>query len=147
MNGNRLAGIGMTSARTRDRLIQRLQDQGITAGCEADLFGATSMMLTSYLLDRPGYMNDPVAETASPAGAPAARHVLTPREREVLRQLATGRTDREIADALFLSRRTVNAHVTHILGMLGVRSRREAAALVIHRTSPDPGPVNQSGDG
>ncbi|HEY5910551.1 MAG TPA: hypothetical protein VJA21_08105 [Verrucomicrobiae bacterium] len=41
-----------------------LQDQGITAGCEADLHGATSMLLTSYLLDRPGYMNDPVAETA-----------------------------------------------------------------------------------
>ncbi len=41
-----------------------LQDQGITCGCEADLHGATSMMLTSYLLDRPGYMNDPVAETA-----------------------------------------------------------------------------------
>jgi hypothetical protein len=41
-----------------------LQDHGITAGCEADLFGATSLMLTSYLLDRPGYMNDPVAETA-----------------------------------------------------------------------------------
>jgi len=41
-----------------------LQDAGITAGCEADLHGATSMMLTSYLLDRPGYMNDPVAETA-----------------------------------------------------------------------------------
>jgi hypothetical protein len=41
-----------------------LQDQGITAGCEADLFGATSLMLTSYLLNRPGYMNDPVAETA-----------------------------------------------------------------------------------
>jgi len=41
-----------------------LQDHGITAGCEADLFGATSLMLTSYLLGRPGYMNDPVAETA-----------------------------------------------------------------------------------
>jgi len=41
-----------------------LQDEGITAGCEADLHGATSMMLTSYLLDRPGYMNDPVVETA-----------------------------------------------------------------------------------
>ncbi len=40
-----------------------LQDQGITAGCEADLFGAVSLMLTSYLLDRPGYMNDPVPET------------------------------------------------------------------------------------
>lgn len=41
-----------------------LQDAGVTAGCEADLFGATSLMLSSYLLDRPGYMNDPVAETA-----------------------------------------------------------------------------------
>jgi hypothetical protein len=40
-----------------------LQDQGITAGCEADLFGAASLMMTSYLLDRPGYMNDPVPET------------------------------------------------------------------------------------
>jgi L-fucose isomerase-like protein len=40
-----------------------LQDQGVTTGCEADLFGALSMMLTSYLLDRPGYMNDPVPET------------------------------------------------------------------------------------
>ncbi|HOC54785.1 MAG TPA: hypothetical protein PKI20_04090 [Verrucomicrobiota bacterium] len=41
-----------------------LQDLGVTCGCEADLHGATSLMLTSYLLDRPGYMNDPVPETA-----------------------------------------------------------------------------------
>ncbi len=41
-----------------------LQDLGVTCGCEADLFGAASLMLTSYLLDRPGYMNDPVPETA-----------------------------------------------------------------------------------
>jgi len=40
-----------------------LQDEGITAGCEADLMGATSLMLTSYLLNRPGFMNDPVPET------------------------------------------------------------------------------------
>ena len=40
-----------------------LQDQGITCGCEADLYGAVSLMMTSYLLDRPGYMNDPVPET------------------------------------------------------------------------------------
>ncbi|HSV74805.1 MAG TPA: hypothetical protein VLH79_13685 [Chthonomonadales bacterium] len=41
-----------------------LLDQGITAGCEADLFGATSLMLTSYLLGRPGFLSNPVAETA-----------------------------------------------------------------------------------
>jgi hypothetical protein len=40
-----------------------LQDQGVSAGCEADLFGAMSLMMSSYLLDRPGYMNDPVPET------------------------------------------------------------------------------------
>jgi len=42
-----------------------LQDAGITAGCEADLFGAMSLMMASYLLDRPGYMNDPVPVTTN----------------------------------------------------------------------------------
>jgi hypothetical protein len=36
---------------------------GVTAGCEADLFAAVSLMFTSYLLDRPGFINDPVSET------------------------------------------------------------------------------------
>jgi non-specific serine/threonine protein kinase len=54
---------------------------------------------------------------------------LTAREREVLRLLADGRADREIGEALFISHRTVNAHVASILAKLGVSSRREAAAL------------------
>ncbi len=39
------------------------QDGGVTYGCEADVFGAMSLMLTSYLLDKPSFMNDPVPET------------------------------------------------------------------------------------
>jgi hypothetical protein len=39
------------------------QDAGVTYGCEADLFAATSLLLVSYLFDRPGFMNDPVPET------------------------------------------------------------------------------------
>ncbi len=39
------------------------QDNGVTYGCEADIFGAMSLMLTSYLLDKPSFMNDPVPET------------------------------------------------------------------------------------
>ncbi|MCA9426324.1 MAG: hypothetical protein KC994_14680, partial [Candidatus Omnitrophica bacterium] len=39
------------------------QDAGITYGCEADVDGALSLMLPSYLFDRPGFMNDPVPET------------------------------------------------------------------------------------
>lgn len=40
------------------------QDGGVTYGCEADVFGALSLMLSSYLFDKPGFMNDPVPETA-----------------------------------------------------------------------------------
>jgi hypothetical protein len=39
------------------------QDAGVTYGCEADVFAAISLMLPSYLLDRPGFINDPVPET------------------------------------------------------------------------------------
>jgi len=39
------------------------QDAGVTYGCEADVFAAMSLMLTSYLLDKPGFINDPVPET------------------------------------------------------------------------------------
>jgi two-component system secretion system response regulator SalR len=45
----------------------------------------------------------------------------------VLRLIAMGRTDQEIAALLFLSRRTVNTHVAHLLAKLDVHSRLEAA--------------------
>lgn len=41
-----------------------MQDVGVTGGCEADLYGAVSLMMTSYLFRKPGFMNDPVPETA-----------------------------------------------------------------------------------
>jgi DNA-binding NarL/FixJ family response regulator len=60
---------------------------------------------------------------------------LTRREREVLGHLAKGRTNREIAAALFLSTRTVDMHVRNILAKLGCSSRatavRRAAELSI----------------
>jgi DNA-binding CsgD family transcriptional regulator len=54
---------------------------------------------------------------------------LTAREAEVLRLVARRLTDGEIADALFISRRTVGSHVMHILEKLGANNRREAGAL------------------
>ena len=56
---------------------------------------------------------------------------LTPREADVLRRLVTGMSNPEIAEALYISPRTAQAHVTHILAKLGVASRTEAAAQAI----------------
>jgi DNA-binding CsgD family transcriptional regulator/tetratricopeptide (TPR) repeat protein len=54
---------------------------------------------------------------------------LTPREREVLALVADGRTNRQIAEALFISESTAGVHVSNILGKLGVTNRGEAAAV------------------
>ena len=56
---------------------------------------------------------------------------LTPREREVLQLLVEGRSNPEIAAALFVSPRTAETHVTHILAKLGVTTRAEAAAHAV----------------
>ena len=57
---------------------------------------------------------------------------LTSREREVLRLIAAGRTNREIAAVLYIAPKTASVHVSNILGKLGAASRTEAAAIA-HR--------------
>lgn len=59
-------------------------------------------------------------------------HGLTLRELEVLVRIAEGATNRQIAEALFISPKTASAHVSHILQKLGASSRVEAAAIA-HR--------------
>jgi DNA-binding NarL/FixJ family response regulator len=76
-----------------------------------------------------------VADVISTLGEPAAEPVgrgdptgLTRRERDVPRLLAEAYTDREIAEALYLSPRTVSWHVSTILAKLGTTSRRDLVA-------------------
>jgi DNA-binding CsgD family transcriptional regulator len=78
----------------------------------------------------------PPTPAAADVPAPAAQLGLTPREAEVLALVAAGRSNRQIAQALFISPRTASVHVSNILAKLRVRTRVEAAA-VAHRLGLD----------
>jgi DNA-binding CsgD family transcriptional regulator len=71
------------------------------------------------------------ATGAPPPADPAAALGLTPREIDVLHLLAYGHSNREIADSLFISPRTVNFHVTNLLAKLELDSRAAAAAFAV----------------
>ncbi|GAB3434635.1 helix-turn-helix transcriptional regulator [Flindersiella endophytica] len=73
-----------------------------------------------------------LAPDAGSAVSAGRQHGLTPRELEVLRLLAAGRSNRQIAGELFISANTAGVHVSRILTKLGVTTRTEAAALA-HR--------------
>ncbi|HIZ99045.1 MAG TPA: LuxR C-terminal-related transcriptional regulator, partial [Candidatus Janibacter merdipullorum] len=60
---------------------------------------------------------------------PDPRGSLTPRELEVLTHLERGRTNGQIADTLFISRKTASVHVSNILAKLGAATRGEAVSI------------------
>jgi DNA-binding NarL/FixJ family response regulator len=73
-----------------------------------------------------------VAATVMQSVQEPARDPLTPREHEVLRLVARGLSNRLIARELVLSEKTVKAHVSAILGKLGVADRTQAALHAVH---------------
>lgn len=68
----------------------------------------------------------PEHTTRAMAGMRTTRPRLTSREQEVLEHVATGATNREIADALFVSEATIKTHLVHVFEKLGVTSRGQA---------------------
>lgn len=78
-------------------------------------------------LSQPKKETAPLVKTNTEPADILAEHDLTQRELEVLRLIATGATNREIADELVVSEGTVKNHVSSILSRLGLRDRTQAA--------------------
>jgi len=114
----------------RDQAAAALRDAlDIARGLRADPLAGEVTALAA----RARLALDAPADTATPTPAAptdlAADLGLTAREREVLALIALGRTNRQIADELFISQSTAGVHVSNILGKLGVAGRGEAAAM------------------
>ena len=73
------------------------------------------------------------------ATRPVALDALTERELAVLRLLARGRSNSEIAAELYLSETTVKTHVTHVFGKLGLRDRAQAVVMAYESGLVEPG--------
>jgi DNA-binding CsgD family transcriptional regulator len=71
---------------------------------------------------------------ASTVETATASALLGPREREILRLVALGITNREIAAVLFIAIGTVRKHLDNIYAKLGVRSRAQAVAVTVDRS-------------
>ena len=100
----------------------------------------SATLRTTSIYRSPGAMSVGRGGAQLDSGMPAVRlvhvdgvavHHLTPRQAEVLRLLARGWTDAQIADELFLSRRTVHAHLREIFRKLGVSHRSAATRYAI----------------
>jgi DNA-binding NarL/FixJ family response regulator len=73
------------------------------------------------------------ARVASLLAEHMGEEALTPREMEVLRCLAAGSRNRDIAEQLFISEETVKVHIKHIMEKLGATDRTQAVAIAIRR--------------
>jgi DNA-binding CsgD family transcriptional regulator len=89
---------------------------------------------TAARLGRPDPLGRPEPAAARQADPPAAAE-LTDREREIATLASLGHTNRDIAERLFLSRRTVENHMAHALSKLGIRSRAALAGRLAHAAS------------
>ncbi|MEU3077535.1 helix-turn-helix transcriptional regulator [Streptomyces laurentii] len=127
----RLADALLAEGGRRDEAAALLHDAHTTA----DRLGARPLREDAELLAARARLAPPTGEATAPA-APAPEQDdafgLTPREQDVLRLVTEGRTNRQIAETLFISPKTASVHVSNILAKLGVSGRGEAAALA-HR--------------
>ena len=123
-------GAPYLAARLRVLLARACSGLGDVEGARLELTGA------SEVFERLGAQPDLAAVRSIEAGlrgggttAPAADHGLSERELQVLRLVATGKTNKAVARELALSEKTIDRHVSNIFAKLGVSARAAATAF------------------
>jgi DNA-binding NarL/FixJ family response regulator len=120
------------AAGARGYLVKGLSDGSLRRSIRAAARGELAMPreLAAEIVDRAA------GTIVADPDAPTSLELLSPRELEVLPLLAVGLTDHEIATALMVSKRTVEAHVASILRKLGARNRAGATRAYLHAGRP-----------
>ena len=108
------------------------------AAGQAILDPGVQQRLLSAAARAPGAPGVPRAPGVPGAGAAGADDELTPREAEVLRLIAAGQSNREIARTLFVSEATVKTHVNRIFAKTGSRDRAQATRYAYTHGYADP---------
>jgi DNA-binding CsgD family transcriptional regulator len=124
------------AARSRTRLAAALAASGDLAGASAEVEVAKVVALrlgAAALLTELRALGTPDGDEPRRTERNRDLDALTPREQEVLALVATGRSNREIAAALFISAKTVSVHISNVLGKLEAGSRTEAVAVARRR--------------
>ncbi len=118
-------------------LLKATPPEKLVAGIETVAAGDALLapMLTRRLIE------EHIRRPAPVAGVPEPLQVLTERELDVLRLMARGLANGEIAEALFVSEATVKTHVNRVLGKLGMRGRVQAVVLAYETGLVRPGDV------
>jgi DNA-binding NarL/FixJ family response regulator len=125
--GRTLAGRALAAAGERARARELLEH----AAAESERCGALRLRdAAERELRRLGHRIHRRSQTAAAPGAEGGVGSLTPRELEIARCIVDRQTNRQIAEALFLSPKTVETHVRNIFGKLGAGSRVDVARIV-----------------
>jgi NarL family two-component system response regulator LiaR len=134
-SGSRPAVIVLTSSADDQHLVQAIRAGALsylpkTAGVDQVVDAVRAAARGESVL-QPAAMARLLRELRQGGSDPLAR--LTPRETDVLKAIAQGQSNREIARALALSEETVKSHVSSILAKLGLADRTQAAIFALQR--------------
>jgi len=98
---------------------------------KGEILAAVRQVISGDSLLHPELVLQLLNRMASPRATTPLAMLLTPREREVLRLVALGQTNREIAHTLGTTSSTAKTHVEHLIAKLGVADRTQAAVKAV----------------